>query len=98
MSRKCAKCGIVSEIEETFYKSYYSDKIFYCPACWEKDAIQHGESYLIACVIVLIGGLVWVMVNPQNELAWLILQIGLLGCFTIIVAVPHELGHILAAF
>jgi hypothetical protein len=86
----------VSEIEETFHKSYCSDKIFYCPACQEKNATQHGKSYLMACVIVLIGGLVWVMVSPQNEFAWLVLQTGLFGCFNTIVAVSHELGHILA--
>jgi tetratricopeptide (TPR) repeat protein len=98
MARKCAKCGVVSEIEEAFQKSYYSDKIFYCPACREKDAIQLGESYLIACIVVLIGGFVWVMANPQNEFAWLIFQAGLFLFFTAIVAIPHELGHVLAAF
>jgi hypothetical protein len=98
MSRKCAKCGIVSEIDESFQKSYYSDEIFYCPACREKNAIQQGESYLIACVIVLIGGLLWVMISPQNEFAWLIFQLGLWGCFIIILTIIHELGHILAAF
>jgi hypothetical protein len=98
MSRKCAKCGIVSETEETFHKPYYSDGKFYCPACREKDAIQQGESYLIACVIVLIGGLLWVILSPQNEFAWFVFQVGLFGFFTIIAAAPHELGHILAAF
>jgi fumarate reductase subunit C len=98
MSRKCAKCGVVSEIEETFPKSYYSDKIFYCPTCWEKNAVQRGESFLIACVIVLIGGLAWVTVSPQNEFTWLVFQAGLLMCFILILALPHELGHTLAAF
>jgi hypothetical protein len=96
MSCKCAKCGIVSEIEETFHKSYYSDKIFYCPTCWEKNAIQQGESYLTACIIVLIGGLVWVTASPQNELAMLIFQSGLCVCFENMLVPFHELGHILA--
>jgi len=101
MSHKCAICGIESEIEEAFLpvrKSYYSDKIFYCPVCWEKSSTQHGKSYLTACIIVLVGGLVWVMASPQNELAWLMFQIGLFWCFTTLVAVPHELGHVFAAF
>jgi hypothetical protein len=99
MSCKCAKCGIESEIEEAFLpsqKSYSSDKIFYCPACQNKNETQHGESYLIASVIVLIGGLVWLMASPQNELALLIFQSGLCVCFTPITAVSHELGHTLA--
>ena len=98
MSRKCAKCGIVSEIEESFQKSDYSDKIFYCPACREINAIQLGDSYLKACIIVLIGGLVWVMLSPQNEFAWLVFQAGLMMCFINILTLPHELGHTLAAF
>ncbi|MFZ0035437.1 MAG: site-2 protease family protein [Sedimentisphaerales bacterium] len=89
----------MSEIEEAFCKSYYSDKIFYCPTCWEKNATQQGKSYLTACIIVLIIGIIWVIISPQNELAWLILQAGLSGCFiTAIVAIPHELGHVLTAF
>ena len=99
MSRKCAKCGIESEIEEAFledHKPYSPDKIFYCPACQNKNETQHGESYLTASVIVLIGGLVWLMASPQNELALLIFQSGLCVCFTPIAAVFHELGHTLA--
>jgi hypothetical protein len=98
MSRKCAKCGIVSEIDESFQKSYYSDEIFYCPTCWEKKTIQQGESYLAACAIILIGGFLWVTLSPNNEFARLIFQVGLFWFFTIIATVPHELGHILTAF
>jgi hypothetical protein len=79
MSRKCAKCGTVSEIEEAFQKSYYSDK-FYCPACYEKEMFQYGGSFLKACAIVLIGGIIWVTAAPENELAWLMLQAGLAAC------------------
>jgi hypothetical protein len=61
-----------------------------------ENATQHYQSYLTAFVIILIVGFVWVMVSPQNEFAWLVLQTGLFGCFTIIVEVFHELGHILA--
>ena len=99
MSRKCAKCGIESEVEEAFLrerKSYYSEKKFYCPACWEKVAIQRGESYLIALAIILIGGLIWLIANPQNEFAQFTFQIGLLGCFIITAELIHELGHVFA--
>jgi len=37
------------------------------------------------------------MASPQNEFAWLIFQTGLFWCFTTLVVVPHELGHVLAA-
>lgn len=96
MARKCAKCGVVSEIEEAFQKSNFSDEIFYCPACSKGKSIQLGESFLIACPIVLIGGLVWVMVNPQNEFAWLVFQAGLFMCFYPLSVVFHEFGHVLA--
>ncbi|MGA2070526.1 MAG: site-2 protease family protein [Sedimentisphaerales bacterium] len=101
MARKCAKCGVVSEIEEALLPigdSYHCDKIFYCPACSKKRSTQLGESYLIACVMALACGLVWVMARPQNEFAWLVFQGGLFTCFIAVLAVPHELGHVLAAF
>lgn len=101
MSRKCAKCGMVSETEEAFIqdnKSSYSDKVFYCTTCWEKKTTQQEKAYLLAYITVLIGGFVWVIVSPKNEFAWLVLHIGLFGCFTIVATVFHELGHVLAAF
>lgn len=97
MSLKCAKCGVESEIEEAFLPGGpSSDKIFYCPVCSEKVSTQQGESYLTACIIVLIGGLAWLIASPQNELALLIFQAGLCVCFANIAMVFHELGHILA--
>jgi len=58
---------------------------------------QQGESYLTACIIILIGGLVWVMASPQNELAMLIFQSGLCVCLENILIPLHELGHIFAS-
>jgi hypothetical protein len=98
MARKCAKCGVVSEIEEAFQKSDSSDEIFYCPACSKKKSVQLEESFLIACPIVLIGGFIWVMVNPQNEFAWLVFQAGLFICLYPLTVAFHELGHVLAGF
>ncbi|MBE3145470.1 MAG: site-2 protease family protein [Planctomycetes bacterium] len=101
MTRKCAICGLESEIEDALLPvrdSYYSDKIFYCPACSKKRSTQLGESYLIACVVLLVGGFVWAIARSQNEFAWLTFQSGLFMCFVAMVVAPHELGHVLAAF
>ena len=91
---------MVSETEGLFIQDNksYSDKVFYCPACWKKKTTQCFTSYLLAYVTVLIGGIIWVMVSPKNEFAWLVLHIGLFGCFTIATTVFHELGHVLATF
>jgi tetratricopeptide (TPR) repeat protein len=97
MARKCAKCGVVSEIEEAFQKSNSSDEIFYCSACSKEKSVQLGESYLIACIISLIGGFLLVIIWPRSELVWLMFQGGLFMCFIAITALPHELGHVLAA-
>lgn len=98
MAHKCAKCGVTSEIEEAFLKSNSSDEIFYCPACQEKKSTHLGESFLISCPIVLVGGFVWVISRPQNEFAWLVFQAGLFLCFITITTLPHELGHVLTSF
>jgi hypothetical protein len=98
MARKCAKCGVVSEIEEAFQKSDSSDEIFYCPACSKEKSIRLGESFLLAFPILLIVGIVWVMVNTQNEFAWLVFQAGLFICLYPLTVAFHELGHVLAGF
>jgi hypothetical protein len=96
---KCAKCGLESDNKEFFLPVRNShETIFYCPACWEKRSTRLGESYLIACVAILVGGFAWVLMRPQNELAWLTIQSGLFACFVALNAVPHEVGHVLAAF
>jgi hypothetical protein len=98
MARKCAKCGVVSEIEEAFQKSDSSDEIFYCPACSKDKSIRFGESFLLAFPILLIAGIVWVMVNPRNEFAWLVFQAGLFICLYPLTVAFHELGHVVAGF
>lgn len=97
MARKCAKCGVVSEIEEAFQKSFYSDRTFYCPVCLKKNAIRNGESLLIAFLILFILGLLWVTITPQNEFGRLVLQAGLFMFFIPVVIVLHEFGHVIAA-
>jgi hypothetical protein len=97
MARKCAKCGVVSEIEDAFQKSFYSDEIFYCPTCLDKNTIRNAESFLIASLILFILGLLLVTITPQNEFARLVLQAGLFMCFIPIIVVLHELGHVIAA-
>ncbi|MGD0077664.1 MAG: site-2 protease family protein [Sedimentisphaerales bacterium] len=97
MSRKCANCGIVSEIDQSFQKSHYSDQTFYCPSCWEKKTIRQGDSFLKASLIVLAGGFIWVILSPQNEFSWFVFQVGLIGSFFNLLSLPHELGHVCAA-
>ena len=89
-----------SELENAFLPVHdaTSNKVFYCSTCWEKYSILQGESYLIACLTLLIGGFVWVMVSPQHELARLVFHVGLFMCFLVLSTVIHEFGHVLAAF
>jgi hypothetical protein len=94
-------CGLESEAEKDFvpvHSSYYAETKFYCRTCWKKHSTQNGESYLIACAILLFGGFFGCFFCPQNDLAWLTCQSGLFICFVALLAVPHELGHVFAAF
>ncbi len=97
MARKCAICGLKFELEDDLLQARDSSEIYYCPSCREKKSAHLGVSFLIACPIVLVGGFLWVLACPQNEFAWIAFQAGLFLCFLTIVALPHELGHVLVA-
>jgi drug/metabolite transporter superfamily protein YnfA len=101
MIRKCAICGLESKIEGALLPdsdTYSSEAIFYCPECSNKRSTQLGQSFLIATFIALTGGFIWVIVYPQNEFAWLCFEGGMLMCFIFLLTLPHELGHVLAAY
>ena len=101
MVYRCTKCGRESGPEEVFVpisKSYEIVKKFHCPECSENYSVINGESYLIACIAVLIAGSVWAFFYPHNDMAWLTFEAGLAASLLGLAALAHEIGHILAAF
>jgi tetratricopeptide (TPR) repeat protein len=63
----------------------------------DKTLNQQGEAFSIAFAILLIGGLIWVIFDQENEFAWIVFQLGLFGFFIFFAAIPHEIGHIVGA-
>ncbi|MBN1392036.1 MAG: site-2 protease family protein [Sedimentisphaerales bacterium] len=51
-----------------------------------------------ASLIVLAGGFIWAILSPRNEFPRFVFEIGLIGCFINLLSLPHELGHVCAAF
>lgn len=101
MAYKCEKCGLESNKKDNFLKLkslHYSYKVLYCLQCAEEIITKREKSKLIASTIILFGGLIWsIITNRENEYAWLFFQGGLFLCFTTLLVLPHELGHVIAA-
>jgi hypothetical protein len=96
MSRKCAKCGLTFELDQTY--QIPSATLFYCPSCQENKSIQLCDSFFKAGITAMVTGFIWVIFSPQNDFAWFFFQSGLMLCFINLLTLPHELGHTITAF
>lgn len=88
MSFTCVKCGKVIN-EEPVLKFNPSDTLQYCRKCYGKRNAIFSDSFIAACSILLIGGLLLAIF--KND--FLILQAGLLALFLPLSVITHELGH-----
>lgn len=104
MSIKCCRCGAVTEIEQSFYKtrrSFTRQKVYFCPPCWAKQQQRLIQSLLLLWVAVCPIYIAIVVLeaedSPLNTLGWIGLNLSLGYLFLLLQIIPHELGHAFAA-
>lgn len=100
MPAKCDICGVETKVEEAFYQviSKYSSVITRrCPRCWHKARHTAYKRFLTSYLILGIGAAIIVIINPEYQFGWLILNFLLYYVFGVLTALPHELGHAIAA-
>jgi tetratricopeptide (TPR) repeat protein len=93
MAVTCDICGVTSDLDETFTKarkSFRFKKTTYCPACWLKRQTSLRPA-LWWWGIFLFFGIVVAVQEPQE--GWFLLNLFFTGLCTLLLIIPHELGH-----
>ena len=93
MAITCDICGATTDLDETFIKtrkSFSSKKLSYCPACWHNKQTAL-KPYIWWYIVILIFGIVFLTINPQD--GWFFLNLFFTCLCVIIFIIPHELGH-----
>lgn len=97
MTIKCDICGLTSNLVETFTEVRrplrFKRKI-YCPLCLSKRQESLIPIFLIWGTLLLIGVLA-VVQDPQE--GWLLLNLFFSSLCTLLMIIPHELGHAFVA-
>jgi DNA-directed RNA polymerase subunit RPC12/RpoP len=100
MAVKCTRCGSESELEKIFsrHKKSFSRTVeVLCPECASKRTLKDQQfAILVNCCWGLLG-LVLVVFAPQHPLGWLLLNLFTFYIASVLVVLPHELGHAFAA-
>jgi hypothetical protein len=68
-----------------------------CLNCWEKRCLRSYKSLFVYSLIVITFGIFSVVVNPNSEFGWIILNLYLATLFGILMIIPHELSHAYSA-
>jgi hypothetical protein len=92
MTFTCAKCGKTVN-EEPSLKFGHSDTLKFCPKCYGKRHAVFSDSFIAACSILLLAGVLLAVFKHE----FLIFQAGLLALFLPLSVITHELGHAIAA-
>jgi tetratricopeptide (TPR) repeat protein len=97
---KCDFCGVESDLEQAFRKipRSFSHKFrWICPDCWLKRAQKTFKRFSIYWLIYGVLGVVLAFVPKVQFVGFFFLNLLLLDVCLLLLILPHELGHALAA-
>lgn len=95
MAVTCDICGVRSELEETFTRvrsSFSSKTTIYCPACLQKRQESSSQLSVFWWGIFAVIGVI-----AASQGRWFLLNFFFVAVFTLLMIIPHELGHAFAA-
>jgi hypothetical protein len=95
---KCDGCGIESEAGQVFLhspKTFTSQSGRLCPGCWSKQHRSLNRKSLFYTAVLGATGALILAIDRSSSFGCLLVNIFLLTIFSIVITVPHELGHAL---
>lgn len=98
MAVECYKCGLATDIPESFFKERASFRRrirHYCPQCHEARVLRVLKGNLWWSLGVGVLGLVLVLAMPELGSGWFLLNVFFFEAFLVAAIVPHEFGHAL---
>ncbi|MDB6029610.1 MAG: hypothetical protein JWM68_5833 [Verrucomicrobiales bacterium] len=99
MPVKCTRCGVESEVAESFANHRKSfSKIFQllCPACSARQRLADDKFAIFTSFVWGVVGLLFIIFLPEQSIGWFLLNLFIFYLCSILTIVPHELGHALA--
>src|SRR5258708_4698085 len=97
---RCDACGIESDFDAGFVKQRtgvaHREKSF-CPACWVRRGNMRRGWFLPMLLFAAAFGYVADKSTPGgSDSGRLLMNIAVVGLFTVLTIIPHELGHVIA--
>jgi Peptidase family M50/Tetratricopeptide repeat len=96
MPSKCNDCGCESQIGQAFrpYKpGLFRRPVMLCPACRSENYISRFKASSGILALVVVGGFLIQYLDPSNNGATLLINLGVIYIFALMMVIPHELGH-----
>jgi tetratricopeptide (TPR) repeat protein len=93
---KCDRCGVETNIPETFIrerKSFRRSIGIYCPPCWQKRQNRVYGWLYISNGALGIGGLMLLLAESTRPAGFVLTNLCLLTLFEVTSVLPHELAH-----
>lgn len=93
---KCNNCGVVTTIDQNLHvvqRSFGRKPKHYCPSCLQKNRNKNHFKSLLWITII---GFVFIFINSNYYLGWLLLNLALINLFLMLAIIPHEIGHAVA--
>lgn len=100
MAIACDKCGIETEIPETFFKQRKSFRRSFrteCLQCYAKSQLSFLKKNLLWSLAYGVIGLTIVSISPERMSGWMLLNLFFFQLFFVAAILPHEFGHAFAA-
>src|SRR4051794_10316288 len=93
---KCDACGSESDFDAGFVKrraTFGRRAKGFCPVCWVKRGNLHLAWFLPMLLLATALGYVREQITPGS--GSLLMNVGVVGLFTVLTIIPHELGHVI---
>lgn len=98
MFTKCKSCGVESRLASAFHKAAGILRVkLLCPHCWQKHQTSSLQLLLAANIILALFGLILLMLPASLVELRVIAVFCLIPPLLMVLLVPHEVGHVLAA-
>lgn len=100
MAVKCDRCGVETEISESFFKkrkAFSSNIRTLCPLCQSKSEVSTLKWIFLSNFAVGGLGVIYLLLLPAEGIGWYLINLFFFEIFLALTILPHELGHAFAA-
>jgi hypothetical protein len=97
---QCEFCGNLLDAKhpaKIWQESISGKNILCCSGCYNKKNFGSYKTIIVINTIQFCLGIILVIISPEEKIGWLLLNLILMSLFSILMIIPHELGHVIVA-